>query len=147
MWQLYLLTIVAGAVSTALAGSNATLAEKLGQPITAGLIVQLVTILSLLVVGLWRGGMDWPGGAKLAELPWWAWIGGIGGATVLLAQLMAAQKVGASPFLAITVTAGVVVSIAMDRFGWLGFEQTDIHLTRYAGAGLMILGVLLIAKN
>jgi bacterial/archaeal transporter family-2 protein len=146
-WLLYLFAVAAGAVSTALSGSNATMSKQLAQPITAGLIVQTITIGALLVVGLFYGGMAWPGGQKIGALPWWAWLGGFGEAIILLAQLAVAQKIGAAPFLAITVTAGVVVSILMDQFGWVGFERNPAQWTRLLGGALMVGGVILVTKN
>jgi len=146
-WLLYLFAVAAGAISTALGGSNATLSKTLAQPITAGLAVQLVTILALVGVGLVHGGMGWPGGGKLAATPWWAWLGGFGGAIILLAQLTVAQRIGAAPYLAITVTAGIVVSVLLDHLGWLGFEQVRAQWGRIAGAALMVGGVVLVARN
>jgi bacterial/archaeal transporter family-2 protein len=147
MIALYLFAVMAGAFSTALSGSNATLSKDLAQPITAGLIVQVVTIVALIAIGAFHGGMRWPEAGKLAALPWWAWLGGLGGASVLLAQLFVAREIGAAPYLAITVTAGIIVSIAMDHFGWLGFERVAAQWTRLAGGGLMVAGVVLVARN
>jgi transporter family-2 protein len=54
-------------------------------------------------------------------LPWWAWIGGLSGATVLASQLFVAQRIGAGPYVGPVVTAAVVVSLALDHFGLVGF--------------------------
>jgi transporter family-2 protein len=146
-WLLFLAAFGAGAFSTVLSGSNATMSKTLAQPITAGLIVQVITVAALLVVGLFYGGMRWPESAKFAEMPWWAWLGGFGGAAVLMAQLVIAQRIGASPYLALTVTAGVIVSIAMDHYGWMGFERNPAGLVRLAGGGLMAAGVVMVTRN
>jgi len=129
-----LFAALAGVVSTALSGSNATLSRQSGQPITAGLIVQAVTIAALVLVGLAQGGMRWPEAGRLAALPWWAWLGGFGGAAILLAQLNVAQRIGIPPYTAITVTAGMLVSIAMDHFGWLGFGRNPAQAGRIMAA-------------
>ena len=142
----YLFVIVAGAASTALSGSNATMAKMIGQPVVAGLVVQLVTIVALLGVGMVRG-LRWPEAGTWGQLPWWAWLGGFGGATILLSQLYVAQQVGAAPYLAITVTAGVIVSIAMDHWGLVGFEQVRAQTGRLIGGVLMVGGVVLVARN
>jgi len=144
---LYLFAVLAGAFSTALSGSNATLSRQSGQPITAGLIVQLVTVAALVLVGLIGGGMRWPEAGRLSALPWWAWLGGFGGAAILLAQLNVAQRIGAAPYLAITVTAGVIVSVAMDHFGWLGFDRDPAQAGRLTGGALMVAGVVLVTRN
>jgi len=146
-WLLYLVAIAAGVFSTALSGSNATLSKELGQPITSGIIVEFVVLIVLVVIGLTYGGMQLPKAGQLSHIPWWAWIGGFGGASILLTQLTIAEKIGAAPFLGLTVTAGVVMSIALDHFGWLGFDRNPAHITRLAGGALMIVGVALVAKN
>ena len=146
-WLFYVSAGAAGALSTALSGTNGTLSKQLGQPVTAGLIVEVATLPVLVAAGLLFGGMGWPPAAKFAALPWGGWLGGLGGAALLMTQLLVAQKIGASPYLAITVTAGVAVSIAMDHWGWLGFERNPAHLGRLIGGALMVMGVLLVARN
>ena len=146
-WLLYLSAVGAGVFSTALSGTNGTLAKQLGQPITAGLIVEIATLPVLVAAGLLFGGRGWPPAAKFAALPWWVWLSGLGGAALLMTQLLVAQRIGASPYLAITVTAGVAVSIAMDHWGWLGFDRHPAHLGRLIGGAMMVLGVLLVARN
>lgn len=146
-WILYLIAIAAGVFSTALSGSNATLSKGLGQPITSGLIVEGVVIIVLVLIGLTYGGMQWPQAGQVARIPWWAWVGGLGGASILLTQLTIAERIGAAPFLGLTVTAGVVMSIAMDHYGWLGFDRNPAHVTRLVGGMLMVIGVALVAKN
>ena len=146
-WTLYLFALFAGAASTALGGSNATLAKILQQPLTAGLIVQVVTVFALIVVGVFYGGMRWPDAGRFAALPWWAWLGGFGAATILLAQLLVARKIGASSYFALTVTAGVLMSVALDQFGWMGFDRNPAHASRLIGAALMVAGVVLVTRN
>ena len=146
-WLLYLAAVAAGAFSTALSGSNATMNKTLAQPLVAGLIVQVVTIAALLAAAPLLGGFRLPETGKFAQLPWWAWLGGFGGAAVLLAQLMVAQKMGAAPFLAVTVTAGIIVSVALDHFAWLGFERNPAQIGRLIGAALMVGGVVLVTRN
>lgn len=145
-WLLYLLAAAAGIVSTAFSGSNATLSRTLGQPITAGIIVEAIALTGLVAVGFTYGGMGWPAG-KFAALPWWAWLGGLGTVSILTAQLTLASRIGAAPYTAITVSAGLVVSILLDQFGWLGFEQHTAHWPRLVGGVLMISGVILVTRN
>jgi len=68
-WLLYLFAALAGAINTALGGSNATLSEGLAQPITAGLIVQAVAVAALVATGLLHGGMGWPAVGRVVALP------------------------------------------------------------------------------
>lgn len=43
------------------------------------------------------------------------------------------------------MTVGVVPSIGLDQFGWVGLPVHPASLWRVAGAGFMILGVALVA--
>ena len=98
-------------------------------------------VIVLVLIGLTYGGMQWPRAGQLAKIPSWAWVGGLGGASILLTQLTIAERIGAAPFLGITVTAGVALSIAMDHVGWLGFDRNPAHVTRLVCGPLMVIGV------
>lgn len=145
MWYLYGLTLIAGIANAVQAGTNGTLAKGIAQPVTAGLIVALVMGSALLTVGLVTRRLALPSLAEAGAMPAWAWCGGLLGTLVVLAQLVAAQKIGAAPFLAILVTAGVVTSIALDHFGWVGFTTHPAGPMRILGGLLMIGGVALVA--
>lgn len=145
MWYLYGLTLIAGIANAVQAGTNGTLAKGVAHPVTAGLIVALVMGSALLTIGLVSGRLSLPSQAEASAMPAWAWCGGLLGTLVVMAQLTAAQKIGAAPFLAILVTAGVVTSIALDHFGWIGFAQHPAGLWRLLGGLLMIGGVALVA--
>jgi bacterial/archaeal transporter family-2 protein len=145
MWILYAAVLVAGIANAIQPGMNGTLAKALPQPLTAGLAVGATTALTILTVCLVTGRLAWPSGAELARVPWWAWGGGILGGGIVTAQLLVARQIGAAPFLGILVTAGVVTSILLDHFGWVGFEAHPASLWRLLGGALMIAGVALVA--
>lgn len=145
MWYLYGLALVAGIANAVQGGTNATLAKSLGQPFAAGLVVALGTGTTLLLTGLVTGRFGLPGLAQAAQVPAWAWFGGCLGALVVLSQFFAAQQIGAAPFLAILVTAGVATSILLDHFGWIGFAVHAATPWRIVGGLLMIAGVTLVA--
>lgn len=82
----------------------------------------------------------------LAEMPWWAVVGGLVGAVQVYAGLSFVNKVGAGPFMGFTVTASLLASLAIDHFGWFRMEHHPMNLMRGLGAALLIGGVSLIAK-
>ena len=147
MWYLYGFVLLAGVANAIQPGMNATLAKGLPQPLAAGLVVGAGTFLSILIVGLVSGRIALPSYDQAAQLPWWAWLGGVLGGGIVITQLFIARKIGAAPFLGILVTAGVVTSIALDHFGWVGFEQHPASLWRILGGVLMIAGVAVVALN
>ena len=60
-----------------------------------------------------------PTSKALAEMPWWAVVGGLVGAVQVYAGLRFVNKTGAGPFVGITVTAALISSLAIDHFGCL----------------------------
>lgn len=146
MGVFYGFAVVAGLLNAFQSGANATLSKTLQQPFLAALVIVSISATSLLVAGLASGHLAWPEVARWNELPWWAWIGGIFGANFLMWQLLVAHQIGAGPYIGLTVTAAVIVSLVLDHFGWVGFEQHPANLWRLVGSGLMIIGVGLIAR-
>lgn len=147
MWYLYGFVLLAGVANAVQAGQNGALSKGLSQSLTAGLIVAAGTVTCILVVGLISGKLSWPTSAQALAMPWWAWFGGFLGGGIILAQFVVARQIGAAPFLGMLVTAGVVTSILLDHFGWVGFERHPASLARVFGGMLMIGGVALVALS
>ncbi|GJE16345.1 DMT family transporter [Methylobacterium marchantiae] len=147
MWYLYCLVLLAGVANAVQAGQNGALAKSLGWSLSAGLVVAAGTATCILVVGLLSGRLSLPTMAQALEVPWWAWFGGVLGGGIVLAQLLVARQIGAAPFLGMLVTAGVVTSILLDHFGWIGFERHPATVWRILGGLLMIGGVALVATS
>lgn len=145
MWYLYGIVLLAGVANAAQAGQNGMLAKGLAGSLTAGLIVAAGTASSILVAGFLSGKLAWPTAAQMLDMPWWAWFGGVLGGGIILAQFIVARQIGAAPFLGMLVTAGVVTSIVLDHFGWIGFDRHPATAWRVIGGLLMIGGVALVA--
>lgn len=147
MWYLYGLVLLAGVANAVQAGQNGALAKSFGGSLSAGLVVAAGTASCMLLVGLASGKLTLPTTAQLLDTPWWAWFGGVLGGGIVVAQLLVARQIGAAPFLGMLVTAGVVASILLDHFGWVGFERHPATLWRIVGGLLMIGGVALVATS
>ena len=127
------------------AGANSTLSKSLGNPIASALVVYLAGLLTFAVLAPFYG-LSASSFGKLRETPWWAMVGGVGGALFIVAMLTTAPKLGAGAFTGLTVTAALLITIAVDNFGWLGVDKHPAGLARIAGGLLMIAGVALVAK-
>ena len=64
---------------------------------------------------------------------------------MIIAQPIAAPRLGAATFMGVLVTASVCASIALDHFGLAGFQEHAASWGRIAGAVLMVAGVWLVA--
>ena len=140
---LYPLAIVAGLMNPLQAACTSSLNKVVHRPFLVGLVsvggTATVTLLGTLLLG--QLGFE----GKAGQVPWWAWLGGLAGSVFLLAQPVAAQKIGAGPFIGLTVTASVILSVLIDNYGWLGFTQHSASVGRIVGAALMVVGVGLVA--
>jgi bacterial/archaeal transporter family-2 protein len=82
----------------------------------------------------------------LAAMPWWAVIGGLVRAVQVYAGWTLVNKVGAGLFVGFTVTAALIMSLAIDHFGWFRMDHHPLNIWRYVGGALMVSGIALIAK-
>lgn len=57
----------------------------------------------------------------------------------------AVDKIGAGPFAGLTITANILMSLAIDNFGLFGIEQHSLNIWRILGAAMMTGGIVLIA--
>jgi transporter family-2 protein len=78
-------------------------------------------------------------------MPWWAPLGGLVGAFAVVAGLLFVGKVGAGAFAGLTITANILMSLVIDKFGMFGMETHGLSAGRMAGAALMVAGIALIA--
>lgn len=67
------------------------------------------------------------------------------GTVLTLSQLFIAPELGAAPFMGTLVTVGVLASMVLDRYGWVGFEVHHASIWRVLGGVFMVAGVALVA--
>jgi bacterial/archaeal transporter family-2 protein len=146
MLFLYGFALLAGIASAIEPGQNADLAKSLRRPLLAGILSLIIGIATFTIMMLVTGQYGWPGIDRLAQVPWWAWYGGVLSALLALAQLYVSKEVGAATFLGLLVAAGVVTSILLDNFGLVGFQIREVNFWRILGGALMIGGVALVAR-
>ena len=143
-WLFYTFAVLAGALNAVQSGANVTLNKGLDQPILAALVVSAVSAVVYLLAAPFMG-LAVPTPERVAQVPWWGWLGGVLGAIYVLSMIVIAGRVGAAAFTGLTVTAAIVASLVLDHFGWLGFVQHTAGPWRMLGGLLMIGGVALIS--
>ncbi len=105
-----------------------------------GVLVLVATSIALTLgqQGHWRG---------VQQAPWWAWCGGLIGASVVVISILAVPKMGAAKFSVAIIAGQLFGALVLDHFGWLGVQQHLLSLPRLAGAALLMAGVWLIQRN
>lgn len=138
--------IVAGGVLQAFGPPmNGALRNALTNPWLASLIsfLPIVAFLAVLVMCQPR---PLPTLGGVSAMPWWAPLGGLVGAVAVVAGLLFVNKVGAGAYAGLTITANILMSLAIDHFGWFGIAQHALNGWRVLGAVLLVAGITLVAR-
>ena len=142
---LYPIILAAGALQAWGPPMNGVLRGALTNPWLAS-IVSFVPVVALLAV-LWLcQPRPLPTAEGLANMPWWAPMGGVIGAFAVIAGLLFVDKVGAGVLAGLTITANILMSLAIDHFGWFGVSPHTLSSGRAIGALLMVAGIFAISK-
>jgi transporter family-2 protein len=141
---LYPVIVIAGMLQALGPPMNGQLRPSLVNPWLATLVsFGLVLALFIIVAAIFPRPL--PTAQGLAAMPWWAPLGGIIGAFAVVTGLLFVDRVGAGPFAGLTITANILMSLAIDHFGWFGIEQHSLNIWRILGGALMTGGIVLIA--
>jgi bacterial/archaeal transporter family-2 protein len=142
---LYPLILVAGALQAWGPPMNGVLRNSLTNPWLASLMsfLPVVALLAVLLMCLPR---PLPTAEGLSAMPWWAPLGGLVGAFAVVAGLLFVDKVGAGAFAGLTITANILMSLAIDHFGLFGMPVHGLNNWRIVGGLLMVAGIALVAR-
>lgn len=141
------LGLAGGAALPVQGAINAQLRADLDAPAAVGAIsfiaatafMAIVLMLAQLVAGA-----PAPRVAPLGRVPWWGWLGGLCGATYVVAVFELIPEIGASAVVALTVAGQQVVSLLLDRYGLLRLPRRPISRRRLLGVGALLAGMALI---
>jgi transporter family-2 protein len=136
-----LFALLAGAMLPIQFGINAQLAEWVGGSVRAAFVSFVVGATALLVVVL-VAARGWPD--RVGDAPWWVWTGGLLGAFYVLGSIVTAPKLGAATLVALILAGQALASLAVDHFGWVGFDEQPVTILRVLGILLLAGGVALV---
>ena len=125
--------LVAGTLQAWGPPMNNALRGSLENPWLASLI-SFLPAGALLACLLFCLPMPLPSAKGLASMPWWAPLEGLVGAFAVITGLLFVGKVGAGNFAGLTITANILMSLVIDRYGLFGMEVHDLSGGRIAGA-------------
>ncbi|MBN1564950.1 MAG: DMT family transporter [Anaerolineae bacterium] len=90
------------------------------------------------------------GGGKLAQwrdVPWYALIAGGFGLVIIAAISFAIPRVGIAVTVTLVVAGQLILSAALDHFGWLGATPRPMDVQRIIGMLVLFAGVWLIVRK
>ncbi len=141
---LYPIILIAGALQAWGPPMNGALRGALANPWLAS-IVSFLPIVFLLAILFFCVPKPLPTAEGLSGMPWWAPLGGLAGAFAVVTGLLFVDEIGAGAFGGLTITANILMSLAVDQFGLFGIEQHSLNVWRVIGGTLMVGGIALIA--
>ncbi|WP_174301894.1 DMT family transporter [Caulobacter sp. S45] len=123
--------------------TNALLGKSLNSALWASLVSFIV---GTLVLGVAAAATRprLPEGWSAAT-PWYAWVGGVYGAAVVLASAWATPKLGAGATLVVIVASQVALGVALDHFGVFGLTQHPAGWLRIGGVLVVTIGAVLVS--
>ncbi len=142
MNSLWLLALAAGMCIPVQAGLNAQLGAKLGSS-QAAAFVSFVVGSSCLAAYLAMVGISLPLSRAWANTPAYVWLGGVLGAFFVSSTIFLAPRLGALTMLGLVILGQMVVSIAVDHYGLLGYPVREASPARMLGVVLLVAGVVL----
>ena len=146
IWIFLLLALLAGASVPMQTGINSSMSKWTGgNAAFASLVSFSVGTVSMLVYILVLR-VPFPAMNDLTRAPLWMWTAGMLGAFFIATTTVAASKMSAALLIGLVTAGQLVIALALDHFGWLGFEEHPINLWRIVGIILLILGVILLRQ-
>ena len=140
---LYVLALGAGVSVATQQVLNGGLRTALASPAWAGLVSYAGGLVAMIVAVIALGERV-PSWKTIADVPWYAWSGGLFGAAFILLAILLLPFLGAATLFALVIAGQVLAAVTMDHFGAFGLTAHPVSAARLAGAVLPIAGVVLI---
>jgi len=138
----WFLAAAAGAGLAAQAGVNTQLRAATGSALWTSVISASLTVVLLAAALLVQ--RDSLATSGYARYPWWIWIGGIAGASYVLAAVTLARPLGVATLFAAVIVGQLTAGLVIDHFGWFNVAVHKASPERLIGAALLVGGMALI---
>lgn len=132
----------AGSFLTIGSAANAQLRQTLRSPIAAATLNFLVGF-SILTLLLTLGIFKLPNWQTFANVPWWAFSGGLLGAIFVSLNTLTVPKLGLTTTTLTVVCSQMVMSLIIDQLGWFGVPLHSLNGSRVFAIVLLIVAITL----
>ncbi|OZV73868.1 hypothetical protein CA850_30650 [Micromonospora echinospora] len=138
------LVALGGVASAAQGVINAEFGTRAGDPVLAAVVNNLggsvLVLVALLALPSMRAGLR---DLRSARLPWWSYLGGLGGAAIVLVAAYVVPVLGVAAFTIAQVAGGSLGGLAADRAGLAPVGRLPLTGPRITGALLGLAAVTL----
>lgn len=141
----YLIGIISGVAATVQASFNSEIRSRFRSPyITAAInfVVALTLIAAVLLIT--EHSLALPV-ADILRYPPWIWMGGVCGATIVMAGILCLPVLGSARNMMLLCFGQIMAGLLIDHFGLFDAPVTKMSLMRALGAVLEIVGIAFIS--
>ncbi|MBJ3784211.1 DMT family transporter [Devosia sediminis] len=142
LWAL--MGVIAGACIAAQAPINASLGKALEVPVAAAAVSFLAGGVVLWALAFIFSHLSQTPINFGAPAPWTFVAGGLLGAFYVFSNITLTPIMGAAAVMALSVTGQLVGGLFLDKIGFMGMAVREISMGRIAGAGLLVIGAVMI---
>ncbi len=128
------------------AGINAEFRRHAAHPLWAGTLNFVVGLAAILIATVVLRAAT-PSVERVSAAPWWAWCGGLLGATLVVTSVVSAPRLGAALLVACLVSGQLIASVFLDQMGLVGYPVRPVTWERLVGVLFLFGGVLLIQRG
>src|SRR5690606_35532985 len=139
-----LMGVIAGACIAAQAPINASLGRALEVPVAAAAVSFLAGGVVLWALAFLFSHLNSTPINFGAPAPWTFVAGGLLGAFYVFSNITLTPLMGAAAVMALSVAGQLVGGLVLDKIGFMGMAVREISMGRLAGAGLLIIGAVMI---
>lgn len=139
--------LIAGVASTVQASINTEARRFFRSPfITAGINFSLAWLLLAAFIIVTEHRFFIPL-RDIAQNPPWIWLGGVCAIIIVTMNIVCVPKLGAAGNVMILNAGQIVTGLVIDHFALFGAEKAGMSLTRFAGAALVMAGMVLVTRE
>ena len=142
LWQLA--AVLSGCLSAVVGAILASLGQVIGSAIQATTVLFAIATVVMIVFCCINGSVVKIRKAFTTDAPWWIWMGGPLGAIIVYGNAWLIPLIGVSVFMMALLIGQFLLSLFMERNGWLGAPKKHISWVQIAGILIMLAGVFLI---
>ncbi len=142
LWQAA--AVVSGCLSAVVGAILASLGQVIGSAIQATTVLFAIATGVMIVFCSLNGSVVKIRKAFTTSAPWWMWSGGILGAIIVYGNAWLIPLIGVSVFMMTLLIGQLLLSLLMERNGWLGAPKKHISIVQILGIIIMLAGVTLI---
>jgi transporter family-2 protein len=144
---IFLFILIGGGLRSVEAGCQNSLKLSMKNMWLCGVISYAVALTGFSIFLALSSKTPWPTLDDVRHMPWWAPFGGLLGGAAVLGMITVARHVGVATFSALVIVGEMVVALAMDHYGLMGFASRPASLPRFVACGLITLAIYLMARE